>query len=115
MGGSTKLLLKYMENKSKMKPRSAFLSKLQASTGLLNISDNIYECSLLTAAPPLAFMLAYGFTQMIYFRWLDAGFEDTTSMGFGQITPLFLLVLPILAAAEIYYGMCPQQRHEVLA
>lgn len=42
---------------------------------------------------------------MIIFRWSSQDLlEMDSSMGFGQITPLFLLVLPVLGAAEIYYG-----------
>jgi hypothetical protein len=38
------------------------------------------------------------------FRWVLPNFEESTEMGFGQITSLFLLVLPVFAAAELYYG-----------
>lgn len=71
---------------------------------LLQGSGHVYRRSCLSQAPSLAFMVTYGLTQLIYYRWLEPVFDDTRDMGFGQITPLFLLVLPALVATEIYYG-----------
>ncbi|PSN68278.1 hypothetical protein BS50DRAFT_360283 [Corynespora cassiicola Philippines] len=56
------------------------------------------------------FLFIYGLTQMIVFQ-VQLGTSDIEidrSMGFGQITALILLVLPFLAAAEIYYESKPQ-------
>jgi hypothetical protein len=36
---------------------------------------------------------------------VDQFVDVDANMGSGQITPLLLTVLPLLAAAEIYYGM----------
>jgi hypothetical protein len=40
-------------------------------------------------------------------RWLDYTVdleEGSSTMEFGQIVPLVLLILPLLAFAEIFYG-----------
>ena len=52
------------------------------------------------------FDLSYGLSQLVAARWwgppnLD---ESDNRMDFGQIVPLFLLVIPMLAGAEIYFG-----------
>ncbi|KAF2871605.1 hypothetical protein BDV95DRAFT_594689 [Massariosphaeria phaeospora] len=63
-----------------------------------------YEGSFLHLAPSIAFMLSYGFGQLAFFRFdTFLKVKVDSSMGFGQITAMILLVLPILAAAEIYY------------
>jgi hypothetical protein len=49
-------------------------------------------------------MVTYGLMQMVNYRWTFHDVKIVNEMGFGQIMPLFLLVLPIFAAAEIYYG-----------
>jgi hypothetical protein len=69
------------------------------------LAKGMYQTSLLSLVPSLTFMTTYGFVQLAYYRWFSPAFADTTTLGFGQITPIFLLALPILAAAEIYYGM----------
>lgn len=68
-------------------------------------ASNIYSESFLSLGPMLTFMISFGFAQLYLNRWhTGIPVEIDTSMSFGQITPLFLLVLPILAAAEAYYG-----------
>ncbi|KAK7192741.1 hypothetical protein PSPO01_01449 [Paraphaeosphaeria sporulosa] len=71
----------------------------------------MYRQSFISKSPPLIFMMSFGLSQIIYNRWLV---EETvvmdSSMGFGQITPLFLLILPLLAGAEIYY----EAKHSIL-
>ncbi|KAF2027973.1 hypothetical protein EK21DRAFT_70824 [Setomelanomma holmii] len=97
-------LLQTIKLQSAVSSRSP--SNIKALWALLSqqaVVENMYRNSLLPVAPLLTFMLTYGFTRMINYRWMQAEFEDVASMGFGQITPLFLLVLPVLAAAEIYY------------
>jgi hypothetical protein len=73
------------------------------------ISSYQYDDSFLSAMSGIAFSFSYGITQVVSYRWLyGQGLAGTASaVDFGQITPLFLLVLPILAAAEIYYGISP--------
>ena len=56
----------------------------------------------------LIFGNTYGIIQIVVYRWsyqfvqIDGNEDD---MGFGQIVPLLLLGLPVLAAGEVYYGM----------
>ena len=71
-------------------------------------ASETYSQSFLSLGPTLIFMIAFGFTQLYLGRWhSNTPLEIDTSMGVGQITPLVLLVLPILVAAESYYGMDP--------
>jgi len=64
-----------------------------------------YDDSFISFMSGIAFSFSYGIIQVITYRWLyGRGLNGKASaIDFGQITPLFLLVLPILAAAEIYY------------
>lgn len=52
------------------------------------------------------FDLSYGISQFATARWVQAPNLDKSDnrMDFGQIVPLFLLAIPMLAAAEIYFG-----------
>ena len=66
----------------------------------------MYSESFLSLGPLIIFMVTYGFSQLYINRWHpDVPVVIDESMTFGQITPIFLLVLPIFAAAEIFYGM----------
>jgi hypothetical protein len=68
-------------------------------------ASGTYSMSFLSLGPTLIFMIAFGLTQLYFNRWqLDPRIQIDTTMGIGQITPLFLLVLPVLQAAESYYG-----------
>ena len=72
-------------------------------------ASGTYSESFLSLGPMITFMIAFGFTQVYLNRWKsDTPLEIDTSMGIGQITPLFLLVLPVLVAAESYYGRIGQ-------
>jgi hypothetical protein len=65
-----------------------------------------YSRSFLSSLSGIAFSYSYGVTQVVSYRW-QVGVtltQDATYMGFGQITAIFLLCLPFLAAAETYYG-----------
>jgi hypothetical protein len=64
-----------------------------------------YNASFLSSVSGVAFSFSYGISQVAY-RWLNQGVSIgiPSTIDFGQITPIFLLVLPILVAAEIYYG-----------
>lgn len=57
----------------------------------------------------LTFGNAYGIIGIIQARWLFSPFfrvvGNEVEMGFGQIVPLLLLLLPLLAAGEAYYGI----------
>jgi hypothetical protein len=65
-----------------------------------------YQGSFLSKLPPMLFDLAFGISQVVSSRWQYAPKlgEASNRMDFGQIVPLFLLSLPMLVAAEIYYG-----------
>jgi hypothetical protein len=65
-----------------------------------------YETSYLSQIPSLWFGLSYGLTQVIIARWDSQAVPDDQAniMGFGQIVPLVLLVLPMFSASEVYYG-----------
>lgn len=67
-------------------------------------TTDYYE-SFLSQILFLFFGISSGFTQVVTFRWLLAPKikDGANQMNFGQIMPLLLLALPILAAAEIYY------------
>lgn len=65
-----------------------------------------YQGSFLSKLPPMLFDLTFGISQVVSSRWQYAPQlgEASNRMDFGQIVPLFLLSLPMLVAAEIYYG-----------
>ncbi len=65
-----------------------------------------YQGSFLSKIPPMLFDLAFGMSLVVSSRWKYAPKlgEASNRMDFGQIVPLFLLSLPMLVAAEIYYG-----------
>lgn len=58
--------------------------------------------------PALLFALAYGLTQVLSLRLRAQIPEEARGVDFGQLVALFLLALPVLAAAETYYGKCPR-------
>ena len=65
--------------------------------------NNAFSGDILT----LIFGVAYGIATVISSRRNVpvaglSGNENT--MGFGQLVPLFLMALPVLAAGEIYFG-----------
>lgn len=93
------------ETKSSPKRNVSFIHNILL---LFTMSNHVYQRSFLSQAPSLAFMLTYGLTQLIHFRWLTwfgTPVQESRSMGFGQITPIFLLILPVVAAMEIFTGM----------
>lgn len=88
------------------------LEQIRNSTGLrrhwliIFRASCTYQDSFLSLGPMLCFMISFGFTQLYLNRWhSSAPVEIDTTMSIGQITPLFLLVLPALVAAGSYYGM----------
>ena len=65
--------------------------------------------SFLSEILTLLFGVSYGISQMVTNRNLVpvAGlYGDQNAISFGQLVPLFLIALPLLAAGEIYYGEC---------
>lgn len=78
-------------------------------------ATSLHQGSFIATTTEIMFMISYGITQSISARWTSRGYGSTDhfrkvtvhhdrSMGFGQVTPLLLLILPLFAAAEIYYG-----------
>ena len=68
-----------------------------------------YSYSFISQITILVFNLAYGFAYTIIYRSDTPGGGITgnqNEMGFGQLVPLFLLLLPGLAVGEIYFGEC---------
>ena len=66
-----------------------------------------YSYSFISQITLLVFNLAYGFAYTIVHRSETPGggiTGDQNEMGFGQLVPLFLLLLPGLAVGEIYFG-----------
>jgi hypothetical protein len=68
-----------------------------------------YQESFLSEIPsPLS--ASYGVTQVIVSKMNTPEISNSeNTVDFGQIVPLFLLILPILAVAEVYYQ--PQESH----
>lgn len=94
--------------------RRRHLEHIRNSRGLrrqwliLYRASETYSQSFLSLGPMLVFMIAFGLTQLYLGRWHSGTpLEIDSSMGVGQITPLVLLVLPVLVAAESYYGIGP--------
>ena len=97
------------ERQAKRKKVALDRVNLRATKTMLLFSFKVqrYYSSFLSSIPVSLFGLSYGITQVSVSRWLVAPdiTEDANKMSFGQIVPLFLLLLPGLAAAEIYYGI----------
>lgn len=82
---------------------------------LQNEGSTSYNNSFLSRIPGIAFSFSYGTSQVVLYRWLmkPEFVVDDSKMDFGQITPLLLLIIPVLAAAEIYYGRNPDQGYTI--
>jgi hypothetical protein len=95
--------------------RQKNLEKVYGATGWKRwyfIGFYRYDESFLSKLPIVAFSFTYGLSQVVVFRWINHPPQlspSVKSMNFGQITALFLLVLPIFAATEIYYGNEPSE------
>ncbi|MCJ1281018.1 hypothetical protein MMC26_000336 [Xylographa opegraphella] len=76
-----------------------------------------YRESFLSHIGGLFFAMSYGFSRVVAYRWafdgpsLEAG---SNRVDFGQVVPLVLLVLPLLAAAEIFHENDDKEAEEVL-
>ena len=66
----------------------------------------VYFDSFLSSIANRFFDLSYGISQLYEARFANPPDLDESDnrMDFGQIVPLMLLAIPVLAAAEIYYG-----------
>jgi hypothetical protein len=76
------------------------------------LSDIDYRDSMVSVSTSLSFTVVFGSLQTRMSRWTYSNFVDIREMGFGQITPLVLLFIPILAGLEGYYG--ESTRHTAL-
>jgi len=67
----------------------------------------VYLDSFLPSLAQILFTLASGVSQTIFTVWFKKTewIEMSGEWGFGQVTALILLALPVLAGAEIYNGM----------
>lgn len=96
---------KFLERLERHDP--AFLGKYN-KVGRLRLSVHMfatgYQDSMLSNAPSLAFLIACGLAQVTMLRWSLNDKLDDHDMGFGQITPLILLVLPVFSGVEGYSG-----------
>ena len=102
--------------------RIAKLERLGRSNGgltrnrskfILAYTMDSYHDSFLSQLPGIAFSFSYGISQIVLYRWMLAPelSDDGSSMDFGQITPLLLLIIPVFASAEIHYGIDTTLRH----
>ena len=67
------------------------------------------QSSFLSEILTLLFGVSYGISQLIKNRddTPAAGLSgDQNAMSFGQLVPLLLIALPVLAAGEVYFGEC---------
>jgi hypothetical protein len=65
-----------------------------------------YSLSFFSTLPIILWSLSYGITGTILSRQLKPKVEGSENeVDFGQIVPLFLLILPLLAGLETYYGI----------
>lgn len=63
-----------------------------------------FQEAFLSEIPTLLFSASYGVTQVIISRINKPDAEGSeNTVDFGQIVPLFLLSLPVMAAVEVYY------------
>lgn len=67
---------------------------------------NRYIESFLYYIPTVIFSMTYGISQTVFVRWYKPPktTDDIRRIGFGQVVALALLVIPTLAACEIYNG-----------
>lgn len=63
-----------------------------------------YDGSFLATFPDMTYSFCFGIAQIVALRWQNAPelSEESTELGFGQITTLLLLILPFLAIGEAY-------------
>jgi hypothetical protein len=108
---------KYTMAIKRVETDSSFGSTLRKNYLILSLANLDYTGSFMSEIPRLGFDMAFGISQVIFSRNFDAPSlgPSSYSMDFGQIVPLFLLALPMLVAAEIYYGIsCPKCLAQVL-
>lgn len=77
---------------------------------MVSFAINDYYESFLSRIPFLFSGISSGLTQVVTFRWRLAPNikSNANQIDFGQIIPLLLIALPVLAAAELYYEPRPR-------
>jgi hypothetical protein len=95
--------------RARISRRLAKLFKRNQSQTLQQLMLTIfaYRRSFLCQIGNLFFGLSYGLSQVVVSRWVgEPTLQDGSNrVDFGQIVPIVLLTLPLLAAAEIFHGM----------
>lgn len=77
---------------------------------------HLYNDSFLSSLPGIIFSYTFGIRNMLSMRkysrlWIPA---SAMQLSFGQIVAVSMLILPILAAAEVYYGKYVSLARKVL-
>ena len=112
---SIRAIIKTVVSERRAEARERLLSKIDFRRvnsapfyTLIRIGLHGYLDSFLSNIPASLFGLSFGISQLSVARWSNPPSltEDADKLSFGQIVSLLLLILPVLAAAEIYYGKC---------
>ncbi|MCJ1401377.1 hypothetical protein MMC11_004589 [Xylographa trunciseda] len=85
--------------------RRSILRKFRDNVHLIAFSFNELLNSFLWQVLVTTFGFSYGLLEVCNDRWINPAFEIVDgfdSMGFGQIVPLLLLLLPVLATIEVF-------------
>jgi len=103
-----KLLQRFSDASPQQQKSIIRKARMESFFVLLSMASHIYLDSFMWQIVWLIFGLAYGIGQIVQNRWALLPFVPLDGsdprMDFGQIVPLLLLFLPILAAIEAYYG-----------
>lgn len=92
---------------ARIEARLEALSAKHSYIRRIGLCIGAYARSFLQCIAALFFFLSYGISGVVADRWMDFSInleEGSNTMEFGQIVPLVLLILPMLAFAEIFYG-----------
>ena len=99
-------------------PRQEVWARVSRNTRMVFITLAGFQRSFLWQILWLTFGNTWGFAQVYVARWQAAPtvVGNENELGFGQLVPLFLLALPVLAAVEGYTGMllCTCSNHSTL-
>lgn len=98
-----------VEIESRLVEAQAVFDAVEPSLSLTPASTTMilrYQGSFLHKIQSMTFDMCFGISQVVLNRWTYAHKlgEESNRMDFGQIVPPFLLSVPMLVAAEIYYG-----------
>ena len=107
--------IQHIFSEASVDERSRFLQYLRRQPRKLTpryriiVGTLVYDGSFISQIPGILFDIGFGISQVASVRWVFAPLLSPISsrMDFGQIVPIFLLSLPMLVAAEIYYGKLP--------